>query len=107
MYNLDGPGIQDKVDTYLGDNAQKVDGLERLIEYLDSIYSDDAMSEDWSKYKRFNQLMKDQNQSVTVFIAEFDKGHAKAKESVCVSFQTRCWVSNCWNPAIFEKQTKS
>jgi hypothetical protein len=85
LYNLDGhpSGIQDKVDTYLGDNVQKADGLEKLIEYLDSIYSEDPMSEAWSKYKRFNQLMRDQNQSVTEFIAEFDKGHAKAKESGC------------------------
>ena len=85
LYHLDGhpSGIQDKVDTYLGDDVQEEDGLDKLIAYLDSIYSEDPMSEAWAKYKRFTQLTRHPNQSVTEFIAEFDKGHAKAKESGC------------------------
>ena len=86
LYHLQGhpSGIQQKVDTALGPAVEnKDDGLDKLIEYLDTIYAEDPMSEAWSKYKRFTQLKRDCEQPVTEFIAEFDKGCEQAKQSGC------------------------
>ena len=86
LYHLQGhsSGIQEKADTALGDAVEnKEDGLTKLIEFFDTIYAEDPMSEAWLKYKRFTQLKKSPDQPVTDFIADFDKAHAKAKLSGC------------------------
>ena len=86
LYHLEGhpSGIQTKIDTALGDAVEdKVDGLEKLIAFLDTIYKEDEMTEAWNKYKAFIRLIKQELQPVTEFIAEFDRAHKKAKESGC------------------------
>ena len=83
LYHLEGhpSGIQEKIDTALGDEIiDKDDGLQKLIKYLDGIYAEDEMTEAWHKYKQFIRLRKSPNQTITEFIAEFDKSYQKAKE---------------------------
>ena len=86
LYHLQGhsSGIQSKIDTALGDAVEnEVDGLTKVIEYMDTIYKEDEMTEAWTKYKQFIRLKKELNQPVTEFIAEFDKAHTKAQQSGC------------------------
>lgn len=86
VYHLeDHPsGIQEKIDIAIGaDIEDAVDGMGKLIKFLDEIYAEDEMSEAWNKYKDFIRLKRDQDQPVTEFIAEFDKKHKRAKESGC------------------------
>ena len=86
LYHLEGhsSGIQEKIDTALGEAVVgKDDGLDKLIEFLDTIYKEDEMTEAWTKYKQFTWLKRSPEQPVTEYIAEFDKAHSKAKESGC------------------------
>ena len=91
LYNLEGhpSGIQEKIDTALGDEiVDKEDGLEKVIKYLDTIYAEDEMTEAWTKYKQFIRLRKKEKQSITEFIAEFEKTYAKAKTRGTSCFDT-------------------
>ena len=75
-------GIQDKIDTALGDKIiDKEDGLDKLLTYLDTIYAEDDMMEAWKKYKEFVRLKKEKDQPINEFIAVFDGKYMKAKES--------------------------
>ena len=84
LYHLKGhpSGIQDKIYSAIeAEIIDKDDGLKKLIEYLDTIYAADDMTEAWTRYKEFVRLRKLPNQSVTEFIADFEKAYSKAKES--------------------------
>ena len=86
VYHLEGhpSGIQSKIDTALGDQIVEADdGLDKLIKYLDGIYAEDEMTDALRKYKIFTKLHKKKDQSVTDFIAEYERAHLKAKESGC------------------------
>ena len=86
LHYLEGhpSGIQEKIDTALGEEIEdQVDGMKKLIEYMDSIYAEDEMTTAWTKYKEFVRLKKNVDQPVVEFIAEFDKKHKKAKETGC------------------------
>ena len=77
-------GMQSKIDFALGDSIiGKEDGMEKLITYLDGIYAEDEMTEALTRYKEFTRLVKQDNQSTTEFIAEYDKAHTRAKSSGC------------------------
>ena len=78
-------GIAKKIDTALGDEViDKEDGLDKLVEYLDSIYKEDDMALMWSKYKKFTRLRKtDEQQPITEFIAEFEAAYKDAKNNGC------------------------
>ena len=66
-------GMQSKIDFALGDSIiGKEDGMEKLITYLDGIYAEDEMTEALTRYKEFTRLVKQDNQSTTEFIAEYD-----------------------------------
>ena len=82
LYHLEGhpSGVQEKIDIALGDKlVDKDDGLAELIKYLDGIYAVDPMTDAWNKYKEFVRLRIKDGQSVSEFIAEFEKAYAKAK----------------------------
>ena len=84
LYQFKGhpSGIQEKVDTALGDEViDKADGIDKLIGFLDNIYGEDEMAGAWRKYKDFVRLKKDVDQPVVEFVAEFDKKHKVAKQS--------------------------
>jgi len=86
LYHLEGhpSGIQEKIDTALGNKIVDADdGLAQVIKFLDEIYAEDEMTEAWTKYIQYIRLKKQLGQSVTEFIAEFDKAHTRAKESGC------------------------
>ena len=81
LYHLQNhpSGIQEKVDTALGDAViNKEDAMEKLVEYLDSIYAEDEMTNMWTKYKKFVQLKKSLNQPINEFIAEFERAYKEA-----------------------------
>ena len=109
LYHLQGhsSGIQEKADAALGNAVEdKDDGLTKLIEFFDTIYAQDEMSEAWSMYKLFTQLKKKQDQPITEFIAEFDQAQSKAKESGCEFSDTVLGFSlleSCELDAIDEK----
>ena len=86
VYHLEGhaSGIQEKIDETLGDEiVDKEDGMKKLIDFLDTIYAEDDMTEAWSRYKKFVGLKRKDDEPVTEFIAEFTKEYTKAKASGC------------------------
>ena len=86
LYHLEGhsSGIQQKIDTALGDDiVDKEDGMTKLIEYLDTIYQEDEMTNMWTKYKKFIRLKKQDSQAISEFIAEFEAAYKEAKENGC------------------------
>ena len=109
VYHLEGhpSGIQDKIDTAIGDKIQdKEDGLEELLKYLDTIYAEDDMTTAWTSYKRFVRLVKSKEQQVTEFIADFEKEYKKAKECGCVFSDTVlafCLLEACKLSDVDEK----
>ena len=91
VYHLEShpSGIQEKIDTALGDEIQdKEDGLEKIIKYLDEIYAEDDMTTAWTSYKKFTRLVKKKDQPVTEFVAEFEKEYKKAKNCGCMFSDT-------------------
>ena len=77
-------GIESKIDTALGTSiVDTEDGMDKVIKYLDSIYGVDDMTDALTKYKKFTSLRKKTDQSVSEFIAEYERTHIKAKESGC------------------------
>ena len=86
LYHLQGhpSGIQEKIDTALGDEViDNDDAMKKLVEYLDSIYAEDEMTNMWTKYKKFVRLKKSLNQPITEFIAEFERAYKEAKDNGC------------------------
>ena len=84
VYHLDKhpSGIQDKIDTALGDKiVDKDDGMTQLLAYLDGIYGEDDMMEAWKKYKDFVRLKKGKDEPINEFIAVFESQYMKAKQS--------------------------
>ena len=87
VYHLENhpSGIQEKIDTAIGDKIQDSEtGMVDLVKYLDEIYAEDDMTSAWISYKRFVRLVKNREQQVTEFIAEFEKEYKKAKDTGCV-----------------------
>ena len=76
--------IQEKIEIKLGDEiVDKDDGMTKLIEYLDSIYGEDELTDVWTKYKEFVHLEKIDNQPINEFIADYEKTYMKSKDSGC------------------------
>ncbi len=56
LHYLEGhsSGIQEKIDTALGDQVEdKADGMQKMIDFMDTIYAEDEMTTAWTKYKEF------------------------------------------------------
>ena len=86
VYSLEGhpSGIKEKIDVQIGKKLQENEkGIEDLIEYLDTIYEKDEMSDAWHKYKTFQKVSRKNGQEVMAFIAEFEKEYTLAKAAGC------------------------
>ena len=91
LYHLEShvSGIQEKIDTALGDDiVNNADGMTLLIEYLDTIYKQDEMTNMWMKYKNFVRLQKSDDQSINEFIAEYEAVYKEAKDNGCAVSDT-------------------
>ena len=61
MYSLEGhsSGIKKKIDVQIGEKLQNNEnGIDDLIEYLDTIYEIDEMCDAWQKYKSFQKVSR-------------------------------------------------
>ena len=77
-------GIHEKIDTAIGDEIiEEEDGMKKLIDYLDSIYQEDEMTDMWLKYKKFVRLKKSKDQPISEFVAEFESAYKEAKDNGC------------------------
>ena len=86
LYHLEShaSGVQGKIETALGDRiVDKEDGMTLLIEYLDTIYKQDDMTNMWVKYKNFVRLQKGSNQNISEFIAAYETAYKEAKDNGC------------------------
>ena len=82
VYNLEGhlSRIKENIEVKIG---QELEANEKGIgiEYLDSIYQEDEMSDAWTKYKNFQKVSP--KQDIPNFIAELEKEYLLAKQSGC------------------------
>ena len=86
VYNLEGhpSRIKEKIDVKIGkDLENNKDGMAVLIEYLDSVYKEDEMSDAWNKYKNFQKVARSPKQDISNFISDFEKEYLLAKEAGC------------------------
>ena len=91
VYNLDGhpSRIKEKIDIKIGKELEGAEnGIDKLIEYLDTIYKNDDMSDAWTKYKNFQKVLRKPKQDISGFIADFEKEYLLAKEAGCVFSDT-------------------
>jgi hypothetical protein len=87
VYGLEGhpTGIKDKIIVSIGDDLENAtDGIKKLIEFLDGIYKEDDMSAAWTKYKKFNKIVREDGVTVSNYIADFEKEYLLAKSAGCV-----------------------
>ena len=69
----------------IGDQLENaVDGIDKLLTFLDTIYQEDDMSSAWTKYKNFNKITRAEGVTVSNYIAEFEKEYLLAKSAGCV-----------------------
>ena len=82
VYRLEGhpSRIKEKIMTQLGDKLQNnVNGINDLIEFLDSIYTKDHMADACDKFSEFAELTKVPGQKMENFIAEWENCYYKAQ----------------------------
>ena len=87
VYGLEGhpTGIKEKILVNIGDQLENaVDGIDKLLVFLDTIYQEDDMSSAWTKYKNFNKITRAEGVTVSNYIAEFEKEYLLAKSAGCV-----------------------
>ena len=86
VYSLDGHSsrIKEKIDVKIGKELEgNENGIDLLLEYLDTVYQADEMSDAWAKYKNFQKISRKPNQELSSFLADFDKEYLLAKAVGC------------------------
>lgn len=86
VYGLEGhpTGIKEKIIVNIGDDLENAeDGINILINFLDTIYKEDDMSAAWTKYKNFNKIVRADDVTVSNYIADFEKEYLLAKSAGC------------------------
>ena len=86
VYSLEGhpSQIKDKIEVKIGDKLENNEnGIELLLEYLDTIYQEDEMSDAWTKFKNFQKLLRNPKQDIPGFIADFGKEYLLVKGAGC------------------------
>ena len=94
VYRLDGhpSGVKEKIVTQVGSEIEgKEDGVEKLIEFLDTIYSKDDMADAWDRFKEFSACMRKDNQSITEFISHWENTYHRLKTVSVVNMLIPCW----------------
>ena len=77
--------MKEKIQFGIGEKFKENEqGIDKLIRFLDGIYSKDDIWEGWSKYKSFQRIGRARNKDEVVFIAKFEKEYNLAKASGCV-----------------------
>ena len=85
-YRLEGhpSRIKEKIMTQIGDKLKDNDnGIEELLKFLDTIYTKDTMADAWDKFCAFTSLVKKPEQSMEIFIAEWENCYHKARKVGC------------------------
>ena len=62
------------------DQLNADDGVEKLVERLDSVFLQDANWRCFDRYLAFEDCRRDSDTSIDVFLSEFDKRYFKLKE---------------------------
>ena len=109
VYSLEGhsSGIKEKIDVQIGEKLQGNDkGIDDLIEYLDTIYEKDEMSDAWHKYKTFQKVSRQNGQEVKHLLRSLRKSILLQKR-LDVRIPTRFWHSDCWKQQVYRKMMRS
>ena len=70
--------IQEKVFNQIGlDQLKRDDGLDILIQYLDSILLKDELSDSFEKFQEFEEFQRANGQSISEYISTFDSMYRK------------------------------
>ena len=77
-------GIKEKIKTQLGDELiDAEDGIEKLIEFLRTIYDTDHLADSFEKYMKFEKLRRDSGTTVQTFIATWENIYHKSRNAGC------------------------
>ena len=85
VYFLDGhpSQIKEKIVTHFGDKLQADTGIKDLLEFLDSIYGKDDMSDVWDKYKSFSNHSRKAEEEISDFLPNWSMCYQKLKATGC------------------------
>ena len=73
--------IQEKVFSQIGlEDLKKDDGLDILIDFLDSQLMKDELSDSLEKFEEFEDIQRTSGQSITEYIATFDSRYRKIEK---------------------------
>lgn len=77
----DGSSIRDQVFSEISvDDLQKEDGVKTLIEFMDNIYKQDALSEAYEAYAEFDRYKRSNDASMDMYVGEFEKLYNRTKK---------------------------
>ena len=86
VYKLEGhsSNIKEKIVAQLGDVLEgNKDGIEKLLQFLETIYGEDDMAEDYGKYVDFKNKKRKEGESIQAFIAEWEHAYQRCKNMDC------------------------
>ena len=86
VYHLDGhpSGVKEKIVTQISEKiAEKEDGIEQLIKFLDEIYGKDDMADAWDRFKEFSSCVRKKDQCISEFIADWDNHYHRLRKVNC------------------------
>ena len=81
FHYLDGDpsGIKEKVDVQIEEETlQSEDGLNKLLEFFETIYKKDSLADGFEKYISFEKFRRSANTPVQEFISEWNISYQKA-----------------------------
>ena len=87
VLNLDGhpSGIKEIIQTQIGDSLEgNAEGIEALITFLAGIYEVDDFQDCIDTYMEFEDLQRNNKESILVFLNRLDQSVARIKKHDCV-----------------------
>lgn len=76
--------IKEKIVTAVGDEIKNnVNGLEILLEFLDTIYKTDEMADSFQKYCTFERKERKKDEKISEFIGDWENLYTKTKKQGC------------------------
>ena len=82
VYRLEGhpTNIKEKIVTQLGDDLEgDVDGITKLLDFLETVYGEDDMADAYDKYVEFKNKKRKKDEPIQAFIADWENVYCRRR----------------------------
>ena len=86
VYRLEGhsSNIKEKIVENFGDNlVDNANGIDDLLNFLETIYGEDDMVDTYMKYVEFKNKKRKKSENIQSFIADWENSYAKCRNAKC------------------------